>query len=397
MMRLLAAAALVGATVYTGEGEPLEGATVVVRGERVVAVGQDVRVPDGATVIDAAGGVITPGLVDVASRLGTTEIRSEAQAIEATAGHGLDAVHASLRAWDTYNPASIVIPVARLGGLTSAVVVPTGGLISGQSAWIDLVAEDVRTGGALRRAPVALHVSLRAWGNEVGSRARRIMRLREVLADARLYRANRGPYIGRRLRELSLGHENLEVLARVVDRELPVVFHVDRAAEIRSVLELAREERIRAVLLGASEGWKLADEIAAARVPAIVDPLHNLPSSFDQLESRGDNALILHRAGVEVAFQAGAGPHLVHRLRWSCGHAIALGFPREAALAAVTRVPAHIFGIERTGVLRAGAVANLVVWTGDPFEVTTWPTRVFVRGQEIDLETRQDLLTERYR
>jgi imidazolonepropionase-like amidohydrolase len=223
------------------------------------------------------------------------------------------------------------------------------------------------------------------------------MRLRDTLADARLYRANRGPYIGRRLRELSLPQEDLDVLVRVLDREIPLVVTVDRAADIRTALVLGREQRIRLVLLGASAGWKLAEEIAAADVPVLLDPTHNLPASFDLLDSRGDNAALLHRAGVEVAFTTRGAVHLAHRLRFAAGHAVARGFPSEAALAAVTRVPAGIFGMERTGALRPGSVANLVVWNGDPFEVTTWATRMFVRGEEVDLTSRQDRLIERYR
>jgi imidazolonepropionase-like amidohydrolase len=391
-MRLLAAVALVGATVYTGEGEPLDGATVVIDGGRVAAVGQNVAIPPGARRIQLEDHVITPGLIDVASRLGVTEVRLEATSVEATAAPKPEGVYARLRSWDTYNPASIALPVARQGGITSAVIIPTGGLISGQSAWVDLADRS-----PVRRAPVAVHASLSSGGSRPGSRARKIMRLRDALADARLYRANRGPYIGRRLRELTLPQEDLDVLVRVLDRELPLVITVDRTADIRTALALGREQRIRVVLLGASEGWKLADEIAAARVPALVDPTHNLPSSFDLLASRGDNAVLLQRAGVEVAFTLRGEAHLAHRLRFAAGHAIARGFPREAALDAVTRVPGEIFGIENGGVLREGATANLAVWTGDPFEVTTWATRVFLRGEEIDLTSRQDLLTERYR
>jgi imidazolonepropionase-like amidohydrolase len=392
LIRLLAAAAIVGATVYTGEGEPLDGATVLIDGERIAAVGQDVAVPPGARRIEAEGRVVTPGLIDVASRLGLTEVRLEATSVEATAAPEPEGVYARLRSWDTYNPDSIAIPVARQGGLTSVVIIPTGGLISGQSAWVDLARPD-----PVRRAPVAVHASLTAGGDRPGSRARKIMGLRDVLADARLYRANRGPYIGRRLRELSVSQEDLDVLVRVLDRDVPLVISVDRAADIRTALALAREQRIRVVLLGASEGWKLADEIAEAGVPALVDPTHNLPASFDSLASRGDNAARLHRAGVEVAFTMRGAVHLAPRLRFAAGHAVARGVPREVALAAVTRVPAEIFGMERTGALRRGDLANVVVWNGDPFEVTTWPTRMFVRGEEIDLTARQDLLTERYR
>ena len=143
-----------------------------------------------------------------------------------------------------------------------------------------------------------------------GSRARAFLRLREVLEDARLHRGNRGPYISRRLRQLSLSASDLGVLDRALGGELPVVFEVDRAADIRTVLGIIAEHKLRAVLLGVAEGWQLAERIARADVPVLVDPLQNLPGSFDTLQSRDDNALRLHRAGVRVAFTLRGESHL---------------------------------------------------------------------------------------
>jgi imidazolonepropionase-like amidohydrolase len=263
--------------------------------------------------------------------------------------------------------------------------------LSGCSIWVDLVEHE-----ALRRAPLALHISLTRGGKSRGARARAFLRLREVFEDTRLFGANRGPYISRRLRELSISSADLDVLGRTLDRELPVVFEVDRAADIRTVLKIVREHKLQAVLLGVAEGWMVAEEIAAARVPVLVDPLQNLPASFDTLQSREDNALRLHRAGVRVAFTLRGEAHRAHRLRFAAGNAVASGFPYQDALAAVTRVPAEIFGVVDGGSLKPGALANLVVWNGDPFEVTTWPTHVFIRGEPVDLRSRQDLLTERY-
>jgi imidazolonepropionase-like amidohydrolase len=272
------------------------------------------------------------------------------------------------------------------------VVIPVGGLVSGKAIWVDLVETQ-----PVREPSVALLVSTRAVGGGRGGRARAFLRLREVFEDARLFRANRGPYISRRLRDLSLSAADLDVLGRALDQELPVVFQVDRATDIGTVLDIIREHRLKAVLLGACEGWMVADEIAAAKVPVLIDPVANLPVSFDCLQSRDDGAVLLHQAGVRVAFTMRGKAHRTHRLRHLAGNAVARGFPYEEALAAITRIPAEIFGMADTGTIEPGALANLVVWNGDPFEVTSWPTHVFIRGRSIPPRSRQDLLTERYR
>jgi imidazolonepropionase-like amidohydrolase len=393
-MREALVVALVGLRVLTGDGGDLSDATVLIRGERVAEVGRAVAIPPGAQVLELRGSVLTPGLCEPASRLGVVDIDLEPSAVEGTLGPGADPVRAALRVSDTFDPASFAIPVARAGGLTSTVVIPSGGVIQGQSLWAELGKEP-----RVARDALALHVELRDAGPEApkpGSRSRAFLRLREALEDARLYRANRGPYIRGELRALSASAADLEVLAQAIDGELPVVFEADRASDLRAVLEIAREHGLRAVVLGAAEGWKLAPELARARVPVLVDPLANLPSGFDTLAARDDHALLLHRAGVRVAFTARGEVHLAHRLRFLAGNAVAQGFTPAEALAAITRVPAEIFGFKDLGVIRRGAWANLVVWNGDPFEPQSWATHVFVRGRPVDLRTRQDLLTERY-
>jgi imidazolonepropionase-like amidohydrolase len=393
IVQLIAAVAIVGGTVHTGRGPALEGATVLIESNRVADVGTGVAIPATAERIDATGMVVTPGLIEAHARLGVAEFsRNVPSAVEATAGPGYDPVRAALRVFDTFNVRSPTIPVARGGGITSAVVVPVGGVISGQSIWVDLVAER-----PVRKRALALHVSLIGRGDVPGGRSRAYLRLREALEDARLYRANRGPYISGKLRDLSVSAADLDALERALEGELRVSIEVDRASDIRSVLRLVRQHRLDAVLVGAAEGWQVADEIARADVPVLIDPLQNLPSSYDTLESRSDNALLLQRAGVRVGFTTRADPHLAHRLRYAAGNAVAEGLPYEHAISAITRVPAEAFGIADAGTLRQGALANVVIWNGDPLEVTSWPTHMWIRGVRVPLRSRQDLLTERYR
>jgi len=391
------AVALVGATIYTGDGPPLREATIVIDGTRIERVGTKVRPPEGVKVIDAHGMVITPGFVAVSSRIGTLDIELEPTSVEGTLPPGGDPVRAALRVADTYNPAAFTVPVARAGGITSALVVPAGGQISGQAAWVDLAERDW-----LRRGSAALRVSLDDWGGSPaqtpqGLRSAAFLRLREALTDARLYRANRGPYLTNKLRALSISSGDLEVIDRALARELIVLVEAERASDILTVIEIAELYDLRVVIVGGAESWQVAGELARAQIPVVIDPFADLPASFATIGSRPDTAALLHKAGVRVILGDLDGPHFAHRLRQGAGNAVAQGMPYEAAIAAMTHVPAKVFGIADAGDIRAGATANLVLWNGDPLEVTTWPQRMWIRGQEVSLETRQDLLTERYR
>ena len=389
---LAAAIAIVGATVYTGDGPPLQNATVLIEGESIVSVGTDVALPPDATVIKAGGFVVTPGLIDPSSRLGFVEIGQVSSSVEGTLGSNGDPIRAALRVADTFNPASQLIGGARKGGLTSALAIPRDGLITGQSAWIELGQKP-----RVVESPVALHVQLGAGGDKRGARSRQFLVLRRALTDAQLYKSDTAAFRSRSLRELSASAADLESLSRVLDGTLPVVFSVDRATDILTTLEIAKEFGLWTVIEGAAEGWVVADELAAARVAVIVNPFENLPSSFDALEARADNAALLRKAGVEVAFTLQGDAHRAARLRQGAGIAVANGFPHADAIAAITRVPAEIFGNSDVGTLRVGNRANLVIWTGDPLELGSWVKRLFVGGNEVSLRTRKDLLTERYR
>jgi imidazolonepropionase-like amidohydrolase len=392
VIAVLALIALTGATVFTGEGAPIEDATVLIEGSRITQVGRNLRIPSGAEVVHLPNAFITPGLIDPATRLGVVEVSTgEPSAVEGTVP-GDDPVRASLIVADTYNPRALPIPIARSGGITSAVVIPTGGVIAGQSAWVDL-----ETDRPVRRQVLALQAQLRVADNQPGGHSRAFSVFRDAFEDARLFRSSRGAYIKNQLRPLSLSPSDVEVLARVLDRELKVVIEVDRASDILTALRIVRDQQLDGILLGVQEGWLVANEIARAGVPVLVDPLANLPESLDTLQSRSDNAERLLRAGCTVAFTSRGGTTLVSRLRLAAGNAVAQGYPRDEALAAITRRPAEIFGMVDTGTLRSGALANLVVWNGDPLEPLSWPIRLYLRGQEVPLQTRQDSLTERYR
>lgn len=386
--------AVVGAVIHR-EGKAEVG-TIVFRDGVIVDVGNDVAVPEDAKVIDASGKELTSGLVDAYSTLGLVEVELVSDTNEGDFSEK-HSIHAAYRVTDGYNPGSVVIPIVRSGGVTSIVAVPRGGLVSGQSAWLRLKA-GVGAAAATEKEVAAMHVTLGegALAGQEGSRGLAVEKLRELLDDARVYAENRASYHRNQLRSLSASRLDLEALVPVIQGKVPLAVRADREADIRTALRLALELRLRLILVGGTEAWRLAPELARRKVPVIVDPYANLPSSFDRIFVRDDLAAVLSQAGVPVIIST-FGASGAHRLRQAAGVAVANGLARGAALAAITSVPAEMFQMKARGVLKVGAKADLIVWSGDPFELSTRVERIFIDGVEQPLGHRQTELFKRYR
>jgi len=386
--------AITGGTVYPVSGPKLENATVLIRDGRIAAVGTNVTVPSGATRIDASGKWVTPGLINGAGNMGLREISSIQSTNEGTL-RGND-VAAAFNVLEGINPASTLIPVNRIEGVTTTLAVPGGGLIWGQAALIDL---DGTTIEAMRvKSPASMVADLSEGAKEAGggSRAGVAQRLRRVLNDAREYAQRRNDYRRAQIQELGASAADLEALQPVLRGELPLIVVANRRSDIETTLRIAREYRLRVILSGAAEGWMIADEIAAAGVPVLVEPLANIPT-FDALGIRYENAALLTKGGVKVALLETATEN-TRNLRQQAGNAVAAGMTWDQALRAVTLTPAEVFGVaDRYGSLEPGKVANVVVWSGDPFEFSTGVEHVFIRGRDIPLRSRQTELLERYK
>lgn len=387
---------LTGATVHTlGPQGTIQNAMVVIEGGRIRAVGASVPVPAGARRIDARGKVVTPGFLDSFSRLGLVEVNAVEGSNDTQTED--DRITAAFNAADAINPRSSLIPVNRVEGLTRAVVVPDTGesLIAGQAALIHLGGP----GDYLVRSPAAMYATLGEGGAGLagGSRSSALLRLREAFQDTLDYIANRKSFEQGDRREYALSRLDLEALIPVVQGELPLILRVQRASDIEAALRLAKEHKLRLILAGASEGWMVAREIAAARVPVLVNPLDNLPESFEALGATFENAARLHKAGVTVALMSGEA-HNARNIRQAAGNAVAYGLPWEAALAAMTSVPARLWGLaDSYGTLEPGKDADLVVWDGDPLELTSFPDAVFIRGVQMPAKTRHTELRDRYK
>jgi imidazolonepropionase-like amidohydrolase len=385
--------AITGATAHPVAGAPIENSTVLVRDGRIVAVGVDVEIPDDAERLDATGYVLTPGLIDVGSVLGLSEVG----AVDDTRDYAFgadDPIRAAFDVVDGINPNSSLVPVNRLLGVTTALTSPSGGLIAGRAAMIDLAGASVDEMLVRPRAAMIASFDAAAAG---GARGGVSLRLREVLEDARFWRDNRAAFDRGAARTLAASRLDLEALQPVLAGEIPFVVRVDRASDIEAVLRIAADYGLDLVIRSGAEAWMVADDLAAADVPVILSPLTNAPSSFARLGARFDNAALLNAAGVRVILTSFE-THRAGDLTWQAGNAVRAGLDWADALTSVTLTPAAVFGIDGDyGSIESGKVANLVVWSGDPFELSSRPVHVMIRGELVPNTSRQRELLERYR
>ena len=421
--------AITGGRVIIGDGsEPIDGGTVVIRDGRVVAAGAGVGVPAGATVVDASGKWVTPGIVAGFSRIGLVEV----DAVDATndVQANTSPFSAAIDVAPAINPQAASIAVNRAAGVTRAVVSPGTGrsIFAGQGAVIDL-------GGdmdAITRARAFQYIELGEDGaNDAGgSRASAHALLRNALREARDLRLPVGaaggrpraedapiedisenPYIlpdARRSEDVLLTRFDAAALVPVLQGRQLLLVHVERASDILQALALKREfSRLRLVLVGASEGWRVADRIAAAGVPVIANALNDLPASFEQLSATQSNVGRLRAAGVEVAIGM-LNDDEARQVRLSTQYAGNLvgigrvpghtGLSWSDAFAAISSRPAEAVGLGgEIGSLRPGRRGDVVIWDGDPLELSTGVDAVWIDGIRQSLENRQTRLRDRYR
>jgi imidazolonepropionase-like amidohydrolase len=365
-------------------------ADILVRDGIVAAIGESLETPAGAQIVEARGRPVTPGLFGGLTQLGLREIDFEPAAQDESLL--IDAVRPEFDVALAFNPASAALAVNAVEGVTFAIAAPVsaGSIIAGQGAAIFLDGRDP--------APErALFVNLGGDANPLsgGSRAAQIMLLRqamdEVTAPGTMLHDDR-----RLLTPAGRG-----ALRDLLSSRGLVVFDVDRAVDIRNAVTFMRARGLRGVIFGGVEAWRVAPELAAHGISVILDPFAALPVSLDGIGTTLENAARLNRAGVRIAFSLrdeASAQNNSRRLRQAAGNAVAHGLSFEAALAAITRVPAEIFGFGgQVGALAPGRPADLVLWSGDPLEVTTVADKVFIAGRAHSMRSRQTELRDRYR
>lgn len=384
-----------GGRVATGSGPVLDRADVLFSKGRIVAVAPSIAPPAGARIVDATGKWVTPGAIAAISEVGLSEISGSGAPNDASVtGTRISAAADAGRAFD---PHASAVAITRIEGVTRAAIAPaaTGTIFSGIGA---LVALD---GGAdsVKEARLFQVVELgeAGAGRTGGSRAALWPTLEAALKDAREYPARYASGQGGAVLE-EIDAAALKPFA--LGQGLFLV-RAERASDIRELIRFKRRNPgLRFAIHGGAEGWLVADELARAQIPVILDPLVNLPDRLEKLAARSDNASLLARAGVTIVIAPSPGTvdaqqaRLVFQL---AGNAVANGLPWEAAFAAITSAPAKVFGVgARYGALAPGRAADVVIWDGDPLEVMSTPTVVFVDGVETSLVSRQTRLRDRY-
>ena len=394
--------AITGGTIYPVTGPRIENGTIILSNGVITALGANVAIPAGARRIDANGKWITPGLVAPVSSLGVVEVGAVTDTRDATS-RSTNGIAAAFRVWDAINPNAMSLPVARQdGGITTVGVMPSGGMVAGLGAVIDL-RSGVTADAMLRKTPAAMVATLdNAAAAQSGSRAEALAKLRTLLRDAREFNLARVRYDAGNMRELVASRADLEAMQLVLRGTIPLVVNADRASEILNVIALGKEFGIRVVINSGAEAWQVGAQLAAAKVPVMTGAMNNIPEGFSALGQRQENLGLLRAAGVQVAIVGnGAGGEdnfNIRNLRYEAGNAVAYGMSWDDALRAITLSPAEILGVgDRVGSLSVGKVANVVVWSGDPFEYATQPLHVFVGGSDTKVMTRQEMLTQRYR
>ena len=392
-------AAIVHVRLLVGDGTSVEDAAVVWDKGRITYVGRSpsdgTGLPEQVTPIDGRGKVLTPGFIEVASRLGLREVEQEETTNDYALAEG--PITPGFHAGEGFNPASVHIAITRREGITSAVILPAGQIIYGTAGFIDLTGSTQSRRDA--KVPIAL---MGAVGNSaarhVGARGGVWLELREAFDEARFYQKNRAAIDRGDSRALHLRPVHLRALQPVLAKTMPLLVHAERASDILTAIELAQQEGIKLIIYGGAEAWQVTSELARAGIFVILRrPSTQQPSSFEELGARSDAARLLQQSHVPLVISAGPSSMDLGRLRQEAGVAVALGLPYDAAVRAITLAPARAFGKDKElGSVQVGKRANLVMWSGDPLELSEVAEKIWIDGVLQAGESRQDKLVRRY-
>ena len=402
-----------GARVVTVSGADIENATIVVTGGRIGAVGANVSAPAGAQTIDASGLRVYPGMIDVGTNMGLTEISSGAPGTTDTAELG--DMNPNVAAIWAVNPHSSHIAVTRVEGVTSVLSMPSGGTISGQAAFINLAGSSPREMAVAPQAALVIDFPRVGGGggfaaflaaqqgitqDALSARDRRVEELRRLFRDAEAYGRAQDAY-AKDPKAVPRPPTDLKLAALVpyARGERAVIFRAERERDIRSAVRFAEELKLKPIIIGGSEAWKAAQFLKEKNVPVILDSVLNLPlREDDPYDSLYENAAKLQAAGVRFCISTGDSGAHVRDLPFHAGMAAAYGLPKGEALKAVTLYPAQILGVaDRVGSVEQGKIANLVITDGDLLEARTHVRHLFIGGRQIPLVSRHTMLYDQFK
>jgi imidazolonepropionase-like amidohydrolase len=413
--------AITNARIVPITGPVIERGTIVIRGGKIAAVGRNVSIPAGARVINAQGMWVYPGFIDSGTTIGLTEIGQVPATVDV---NELGDFNPQLRAITAVHPASEIIPVTRVNGITTVLTTPRGGILSGQAALINL--DGWTWEEMLVKAPVGIYFNFpsiisgrffdpetlqpreRSFQEARRQRDERLQRVKQLLEDARAYaKAKRAAEMGvpggnaadgsGTLRPFLI-NPVLESLVPVVEGTVPLIVAANEERDIRAAVEFAEEQKVKIILSGGLEAPRVAQLLKEKNIPVLFGPVLSLPRREDDpYDSVFTAPKQLFDAGVKFAFLTNDAAN-VRNLPYHAAMAVAFGLPREEAVKALTIYPAEIFGVaDRLGSIEVGKIANLVVWDGDPLEIRSQVRYLFINGKPVPLTSKHTQLYERYR
>lgn len=373
--------AIINATIHTStEQGVLKGASIVMDNGKITAINPAEVSAD--EIIDANGKIVTPGFIASNNQLGLVEVGAVAGSRDA----GDDKAGIDFDVSLAYNAHSSLIPYARKGGVTRDVITPYGGdsIFAGLASVVDLsgsLDSDVQ-----KQAALVVHLGER----RKGSRAFTLQTLINKL-DAHQTKLSK-----KDKKDDDKPSTEDKVMAKVLSGDMPLVISVSRAADIIELIKVKEQFGVNLVLSGAQDAVVVKEHIAKANIPVIISAMDNLPGSFDSLHANLNNAGLLEKAGVKVLLTVGGdASHNIYQLRFDAGNAVSYGMSQQGALKAVTSNVADVFGIN-AGSIEVGKTADVVMWTNDPFEISSNVSRMFINGTEVSTQSRQDKLRDRY-
>ena len=374
------------AKIHTTSLGFIEGADLHIKEGKIINISKNIIV-SGIDKIDAEGNFLTPGFLAPLTQIGLVEIELEPNTRDDSSKYYSSGLGIS----KAYNPSSSLIPYNLRGGITTSLSSPSFGknLFSGLISAFSLTS-------SLEKSLIKRDIGLiaRIGGGE-DSRAANILMLEDSFLQAKKY------ILSGKLEEhfkpdkISFSTRDIKSISRVLYREIPLIVHANRASDILALIDLSKEFEINLIIAGAKEGWRVAESLMKAKVPVIIQPIDNLPSSFDEIAASLDNAAKLHEAGVKILISSHE-THNAYLSRQGAGIAVSYGLPWHAAIDALSKNIAESFSLNSIGSIEIGKTADFIIWSEDPLAVTAFAERIFISGNEMPVMTRSLRLRDRY-
>ena len=381
-------------TIYDGKNNDAFIGNVLIEDNKISRVStSNLR---GDIVIDATGKILTPGIIPTDTDIGIVEIG----ALSVTRDDSSDLYQIGFSIFDAFNPNSVLIPWNRSNGITSTLTLPQntdspiGGLgsffvldsnieISG-SKDIVMIGRVGGSGGESRAETFSIMEDLLEFASSLDSRDMETYKeIAELIDDSPIAET------------MELHPRDLQALYKLVNDDLPLIIDANRASDLLKLIEIKRKYDLNLIIMGAQEAGLVANQIAENDIPLIINPINNIPESFDELAANIELAAKLEKLGITIMFNAPRS-HNFHLVRQGAGVAVANGMSYAGAIKALTLSPVEVFNLGNRGQIAQGKIADLIIWDADPLEPSSMPEKVFINGKDVDLTSRMTRLTDRY-